>query len=503
MSASTITQVHDLPVSEIPSEKYSINAVNPPPDLPVPPHVVVRARGTNEGIEMNVLGRSRNTNEDFPDDDNSISESTEGSRKEWAAVIACGLCLFLSGWNDGSIGPLIPTIQKYYNLTFTVVSILFVSGCLGFMLSAVLNVHLSDRLGFGRVIFLGGICQAVSYMILVPALPFPVMAIAFVINGFGLLFYPATNNLVTYAQIGIGLQDAQANGFVSALRNNPSAKMGIIHSLYGAGAFVSPLVATQFANQPHWSYLYMIPLIIASLNLVLLFTTFGFHTQEELLGPIQPHDPAESGSNERKYKQMFSSWPVHAMAAFCLLYVGAETTMGGWIVTFVVEERGGGTSAGYISSGFFGGLMLGRIGLIWLNAKVGERRVVYAYILLAIGLEMTIWMLPNLFGNAIAFALVGVLMVHSSLIHAGFARPVYPIGMNVLRTVLPKWIYGMGSIVWASRRRLVSLPHGHIDPKVEDLKYGVGVLQPILVALLGGMAISWALVPLGTKRRGD
>ncbi|KAG8694220.1 hypothetical protein FRC11_002366, partial [Ceratobasidium sp. 423] len=89
---------------------------------------------------MNVLGRSRNGNEEtFPDDSSSVSESEESSRKEWAAVTACGLCLFLSGWHDGSIGPLIPTIQKYYNLTFTVVSILFVSECLGFMLSAILN----------------------------------------------------------------------------------------------------------------------------------------------------------------------------------------------------------------------------------------------------------------------------------------------------------------------------------------------------------------------------
>lgn len=61
----------------------------------------------------------------------------------------------------------------------------------------------------------------------------------------------------------------------------------------------------------------------------------------------------------------------------------------GWIVTFIEQKRGGGTSAGYISSGFFGGelcserqrsaadyyrcfvgLMLGRVVLIWLNRKV-------------------------------------------------------------------------------------------------------------------------------------
>ncbi|KAJ1300814.1 hypothetical protein OPQ81_002454 [Rhizoctonia solani] len=485
MSNLTTTQVHDIPASELPSGKHPLGTLSPQLELPPPPHVVVRARSTTEGIEMSVLGRSRNVNEDsFPDDASSERESEESTRKEWAAVTACGLCLFLSGWHDGSIGLLIPTIQKHYNLTFTVVSTLFVSGCLGFMLSGILNVHLSDRLGFGRVIFLGGICQVVSYILLIPALPFPAMVIAFVINGFG-----------------IGLQDAQANGFVSALRNNPSTKMGIIHSLYGAGAFVAPFVATQFAHQPHWSYIYMVPLIIASLNAVFLFSTFGFHTQEE------------SESNERKYRQVFGSWAVQIMAAFCLLYVGAETTMGGWIVTFIVEERGGGNSVGYISSGFFGGLMLGRIGLIWLNEKVGERRVIYAYILLAIGLEMTVWMLPNLLGNAIAFALIGVLMggcynfkllpfVYLLLPCLWMIGPMYPIGMNILRTIVPKWLL-TASMGWVAS---VGQAGAALFPFLTGIliqKYGVGVLQPMLVALFGGMTISWALIPSSTKRRGD
>jgi hypothetical protein len=49
----------------------------------------------------------------------------------------------------------------------------------------------------------------------------------------------------------------------------------------------------------------------------------------ELLGPTQLPDPTESVSNERKYQQIFGSWGVQVMAAFCLMYVGAETTMGG------------------------------------------------------------------------------------------------------------------------------------------------------------------------------
>ncbi|CAE6438283.1 unnamed protein product [Rhizoctonia solani] len=264
MSSSTAPHPLDIPASEHRSEKLNVNGANL--QLPAPPHAIVRARGTTEGIEMNILGHNRSTTEPSSlenDDGSSIIELEASSRKEWVAVVVCGLCLFLSGWQDGSLGPLIPTIQKHYNLTFTAVSVLFVSGCLGFLLAAALNIYLSDRLGFGKLIFLGGVCQAISYAILVPAFPFPVMALAFVTKGFG-----------------IGLQDALANGFVAALRNDPSAKMGIIHSFYGAGALISPVIATQFAYHAHWSHHYTIPLAIASLNLVFLFCTFGFYTQE-------------------------------------------------------------------------------------------------------------------------------------------------------------------------------------------------------------------------------
>lgn len=38
----------------------------------------------------------------------------------------------------------------------------------------------------------------------------------------------------------------------------------------------------------------------------------------------------------------------------------------------MIDVRGGGASAGYISAGFFGGLMIGRVALLWLNHKVTD-----------------------------------------------------------------------------------------------------------------------------------
>jgi fucose permease len=72
------------------------------------------------------------------------------------------------------------------------------------------------------------------------------------------------------------------------------------------------------------------------------------------------------------------------MAFFILVYVGVEVTIGGWIVSFIINVRGGGSSSGYVSSGFFGGLTVGRVALLWVNKKVGERKVVFIYAALAI-----------------------------------------------------------------------------------------------------------------------
>ncbi|KAK7681359.1 hypothetical protein QCA50_015450 [Cerrena zonata] len=73
-------------------------------------------------------------------------------RQHFAALC---YCILLEGWNDGSTGPLLPTIQRYYNLGFALVSLLFVFNCIGFVSGAMMNVYLNDRFGFGKVVVFG------------------------------------------------------------------------------------------------------------------------------------------------------------------------------------------------------------------------------------------------------------------------------------------------------------------------------------------------------------
>ncbi|KAG6908937.1 hypothetical protein DXG01_002716 [Tephrocybe rancida] len=420
--------------------------------------------------------------------------------------VSCCVPLFLAGWNDGTLGPLLPRIQTVYNVNFTVVSLLFVLACVGFFSGALINVPLSDKLGFGKVIVLGSLFQIVAYTLMAPALPFPALVVAYAING-----------------VGVALQDAQANGYVASLDSNAEAKMGVLHAVYGAGALCAPLVATQFAQQKRWSFHFLASLGLAVTNTVVLIAIFKFKTQDECLAEIGQVIPErteneQSANNKGKFRQIMGHRTVQFLAFFILFYVGVEVTIGGWIVTYIIQERHGGPSSGYISAGFFGGLMVGRVALLWVNEKVNnllinslflnnpilqDRRTsrylplhptsysvrpsfLFPHIRLITALdrlEIVIWFVPSLIGNAIAVSIVGVIL-----------GPMYPIAMNHAGRVLPRWIL-TGSIGWIAGfgqtgSAILPFMTGAISNK-----YGIKSLQPLLVAMMGLLIVLWAIVP--------
>ncbi|KAJ7353451.1 major facilitator superfamily domain-containing protein [Mycena albidolilacea] len=378
--------------------------------------------------------------------------------------------MLVAGWNDGTSGPLIPKMQEVYHVQFLLVSVIFVLASVGYISGALINMRWTNSVSFGKILIFGALCQAAAYAIQAPAPPFPLFVISFALSG-----------------IGIAIQNAQANAYVASLEHNSEIYMGMLHARYGAGALTSPLIATQFSQTRHWSFHYLVSLGLAISNVVILTLTFRFRTLDESLARIGEAVPETNSSDRSNFRQILSIKTVHVLAFFILVYVGVEVTIGGWITTYIIDVRGGGASAGYISSGFFGGIMVGRLALLWLNRKIGEYRALFLYIALAIGLELVVWFVPSLIGGAVAVALTGV-----------FLGPMYPIVMNHAGRVVPRrllagsvgWIAGLGQVGSA----ILPFITGAIASKT-----GIRALQPLLVSLMCLFPVLWGLVPLSRR----
>ncbi|KAL5523673.1 hypothetical protein ACEPAG_7846 [Sanghuangporus baumii] len=68
--------------------------------------------------------------------------------------------------------------------------------------------------------------------------------------------------------------------------------------------------------------------------------------------------------NEIVYRQLFRIRALYFCSLFAFAYIGVEISLGGCAVTYLIHRTGAGSSAGYVSSGFFGGLALGRVLLL-------------------------------------------------------------------------------------------------------------------------------------------
>ncbi|KAI5123262.1 hypothetical protein M0805_001351 [Coniferiporia weirii] len=399
----------------------------------------------------------------------SPKKSAAMKRKASIQFFAVCFVLFLGGWDAGTLGPLLPRIQAYYHVNYTMVSLTFVLNCIGFLSGATMQIYMTDRWGFGKVIIIGSIGHLIGYVIMATAPPFPLFCIAYFVNGWG-----------------IALQDSLANGYVAGLSENSSVKMGLMHATFGLGAVCSPFSETRFATMPRfWHYHFIVSLGVSAINTAFLMFVFRSKTQDECMLEIGEAVAERGTSDDSKYKQILSQKVVHLLALFSLLYVGVELAIGGYIV----GDRNGSSSSGYITTGFYGGLTLGRAGLIWINQMAGEYCIIFVYIILALGLELVVWRVPSLIGDAVAVSFIGL-----------FIGPMYPILMNVTGRLIPPWLLN-GSIGWISSFGYAGSALLPFITGALASRFGIVSLQPVLITLLASMLVIWAVVPSGSRGR--
>lgn len=97
------------------------------------------------------------------------------------------------------------------------------------------------------------------------------------------------------------------------------------------------------------------------------------------------------------------------------------------MVEYLVTVRGGEVSKiGYVQAGFAGGMFLGRVLLAEPTKRFGERRMIFIYALLCLGLELLFWLIPNIIAGAVAISIFGF-----------FSGPFFATGVSVGSQIFP------------------------------------------------------------------
>jgi fucose permease len=126
--------------------------------------------------------------------------------------------------------------------------------------------------------------------------------------------------------------------------------------------------------------------------------------------PTTDHDTVRTAQQAVRPTGQFSSMAkavknkvVLLGALFIFAYQGAEVSISGWVISFLLTFRNGNpASVGYVTAGFWGGITLGRFLLTQPAHKIGEKKFVYSVVVGAAAFQLLVWFVPNIIGDAVA-----------------------------------------------------------------------------------------------------
>ncbi|OWB84465.1 hypothetical protein B5S33_g3111 [[Candida] boidinii] len=503
-------------------------------------------------------------------------------------LISCLIWVFTLGISDSLPGTLLPRIEAYYNISYSVVSTIWLANALGFIIIAILSHRLEHFLG-KRIMIAGGCATSIiMYIFVAPGYKFPMVVVGFFFGG-----------------LGLATCLSELNIFLSRFKKS-SKYLGFFHGFYGLGACIGPIISTVMIDHGiQWNYVYC---ILIGLTVVNIFDQwFAFKNADEDLKPFDnpdanedstvttptSEDDKELGLNNNQEQQnddshhhhhhnllpssrlsvevssilsdgsgtkkltsdpiemgIFSQKtmiahpdlqkiPTHAthtthnthaatdsnniinnvdgglapessesaplvsespekllglalrspitwfISFFVLFYQGGEVSIGGWIVTFLETYRHGDErTTGYVASGFWGGLTIGRIFLTsFLHKNVGAKRGVSILSLCAIASVILAWVVPIIIVEAVFISICGI-----------FIGPIYPLMITVAVRILPRKI----QIVSLTIMTAFGSSGGALFPFLVGIISqfaGTYIVFPVFIALFCAMLVLWYLLP--------
>ncbi|CAH2352999.1 bypass of stop codon protein 6 [[Candida] railenensis] len=396
-------------------------------------------------------------------------------------VISCCCWTFSCGFSDAAPGALLPFIEDYYGISYTVVSLIWLANALGFIVIAALSHKIQEWLGMRKSLAFGCFLSWIMYGMVSSGSNFAVVVVGFFFGGAG---------------IAIGL--AQTNVYLARLEKS-STYLAYNHGSYGVGATISPLIATVFVDRGvPWNFFYLVLLAqMVAHGPNVWFAFQGIDNEQEVedredsasiqLDAFTSASPGVHASGDEPHImiQALKNKDTWLMALFVLLYQGSEVSMAGWIVTYLLDYRHGNPSTvGYVASGFWGGLTIGRLFLTPILYKYfGSRRSVIVLGISAVIIVIIVWVVPNAVAAGCLVAISGILI-----------GPNYTLLITMTTRIIPRKIQVISLTIMTA----FGSSGGAIFPFFVGLisqSAGTYVVLPIFVALYSTMVIVWICLP--------
>ena len=254
-------------------------------------------------------------------------------------------------------------LEQYYNVSYTVVSLVFLSPLVGYTASAVLNNSIHMTFGQRGVAFIAPGVRIIAYVIISQHPPYPALVIAFILAGFS-----------------NGLEDAAWNAWMGIMQN-ANEILGFLHAAFGLGATLGPLIATTMVTKAHlgWYTFYYIMVGVSCIEIFAAVAAFWKETGQK----FQDEHPRTSGKTGGRTREALSSRVTWICSVFLLIYVGIEVAIGGWVVVFMMKIRHAAPfAAGMSETGFWLGITVGRLVLGFVTPRIGEKLAIVVCLIL-------------------------------------------------------------------------------------------------------------------------